>query len=236
METVLDLSGVHTYYGASHILRGVSFRLAAGECMSLMGRNGMGKSTTLRTIVGLVKPVKGTVTALGRETRRMETYEIAAAGVAYVPEGRGIFPDLTVVENLVMAARSGADGRSEWTLEEVFEVFPRLAERKESWGNNLSGGEQQMLTIGRALMTNPRILLLDEATEGLAPLIREDIWRVIERIKASGIACIIVDKNVNKLVELADRHVVLVKGQVVFDGDGKTLMKDPTFLHRHLGV
>jgi branched-chain amino acid transport system ATP-binding protein len=236
METVLDLADVHTYYGASHILRGVSFRLGGGECMSLMGRNGMGKSTTLRTIVGLVKPVKGTVTALGRETRRMVTYEIASAGVAYVPEGRGVFPDLTVVENLVMAARSGADGRCEWTLDAVLELFPRLAERKESWGNNLSGGEQQMLTVGRALMTNPKILLLDEATEGLAPLIREEIWRVIERVKAAGIACIVVDKNVNKLVALADRHVVLVKGQVVFDGDGETLMKDPAFLHRHLGV
>jgi branched-chain amino acid transport system ATP-binding protein len=236
METVLELADVHTYYGASHILRGVSFRLGGGECMSLMGRNGMGKSTTLRTIVGLVKPVKGTVIALGRDTRRMVTYEIAAGGVAYVPEGRGIFPDLTVVENLVMAARGGTDGRCDWTLDAVFDVFPRLAERQESWGNNLSGGEQQMLTIGRALMTNPRILLLDEATEGLAPLIREDIWRVIGRIKASGIASIVVDKNVNKLVELADRHVVLVKGQVVFDGDGETLMNDPAFLHRHLGV
>ena len=236
MDTVLELADVHTYYGASHILRGVSFRLGAGECMSLMGRNGMGKSTTLRTIVGLVKPVKGKVTALGRETRRMATYEIAAAGVAYVPEGRGVFPDLTVVENLVMAARSGADGRSEWTLDAVLELFPRLAERKESWGNNLSGGEQQMLTIGRALMTNPKILLLDEATEGLAPLIREEIWRVIERVKAAGIACIVVDKNVKRLVDLADRHLVLVKGQVVFDGDSETLMKDPAFLHRHLGV
>jgi branched-chain amino acid transport system ATP-binding protein len=236
METVLELADVHTYYGASHILRGVSFRLRAGECMSLMGRNGMGKSTTLRTVVGLVRPVRGTVRALGRETRRMVAYEIAAAGVAFVPEGRGIFPDLTVAENLVMASRSGADGHCEWTLDAVLELFPRLAERMESWGNNLSGGEQQMLTIGRALMTNPKILLLDEATEGLAPLIREEIWRVIERVKASGIACIVVDKNVKRLVALADRHLVLVKGQVVFDGDSETLMQDPAFLHRHLGV
>ena len=239
--TVLDLGGVHTYYGASHILHGVSFRLTRGECMSLMGRNGMGKSTTLRTIMGLVRPALGKVWVLGADTSYLATYQIAASGVAYVPEGRGIFPTLTVHENLVMAARPPANGAdaeagASWTLETVFELFPRLAARRDSWGNTLSGGEQQMLTIGRALMTNPQILLLDEATEGLAPLIREEIWRVIETIKASGIACIVVDKNVKQLVQIADRHVILVKGQVVFDGDGKTLMQDPAFLHRHLGV
>ncbi len=233
---VLELADVHTYYGASHVLRGVSLRIGAGECISLMGRNGMGKTTTLRTAVGLVRPVRGTVRAFGSDTRRLPVNRIAAAGIAYVPEGRGIFSDLTVVENLTMAARAGADGRRDWTLDAVFALFPGLAERKDGRGATLSGGEQQMLTIGRALMTNPKVLLLDEATEGLAPLVREAIWRVIARIKASGIACIVVDKNVHRLVALADRHVILVKGRVVFDGDGEALLRDPAFLHRHLGV
>ncbi|MBK8906914.1 MAG: ABC transporter ATP-binding protein [Rhodospirillales bacterium] len=235
-ETVLELRDVHTHYGASHILRGVSFSLRRGECISLMGRNGMGKTTALRSIMGLVRPSRGSVVAFGRDTRRLATYRIAASGVAYVPEGRGIFPNLTVRENLVMAARAGVGGRRDWTLETVLELFPNLAERAGSSGAALSGGEQQMLTIGRALMTNPAIMLLDEATEGLAPLVREEIWRVIARIKRAGIACIVVDKNVGKLIDVADRHVILVKGEVVFDADGAALMQDPDFLHRHLGV
>lgn len=235
-ETVLELRDVHAHYGASHILRGVSFALRQGECMSLMGRNGMGKTTALRTIMRLVPPTRGSVLAFGQDTRRLSTHRIAASGVAYVPEGRGIFPNLTVRENLVMAARAGADGRRDWTLETVLALFPNLAERAGNLGNALSGGEQQMLTIGRALMTNPAVMLLDEATEGLAPLVREEIWRVIARIKGAGIACIVVDKNVGKLIDVADRHVILVKGEVVFDADGPALLQDPDFLHRHLGV
>lgn len=233
---LLIVGGLHARYGASHVLQGVSFNLCEGECMSLMGRNGMGKSTTLKTIMGLVRPSLGKVWALGRDMGSLATHRIAASGIAYVPEGRGIFPTLSVTENLVVAARSSADGQREWTLSRIFELFPRLYERKDNAGHALSGGEQQMLTIGRALMTNPQILLLDEVTEGLAPLIREEIWRVIKVVKASGIACIVVDKNVNKLIEIADRHVILVKGCVVFDGDSAKLTRDPEFLHRHLGV
>jgi branched-chain amino acid transport system ATP-binding protein len=196
----------------------------------------MGKTTTLRTVMGLVPAAQGAVRVFGRDIRRLAPYEIAGLGVAFVPERRGIFPNLTVRENLVMAARRGKDGRSDWTLATVLELFPRLAARRDLWGNNLSGGEQQMLTIGRALMTNPAVLLLDEATEGLAPLVREEIWRVIAEIRKTGIACVVVDKNVKKLMELADRHVILVKGEVVFNGDGAGLMADPEFLHRSLGV
>ena len=235
-ETVLSFDAVHTYYGQSHILRGVSFRLARGECVSLMGRNGMGKSTTLRTAMGLVSPVHGTVAHFGVGANGRPPYRSANAGIAFVPEGRGIFPNLTVRENLMVAARPGREGRTDWTLERVLDLFPRLAERIDNWGNNLSGGEQQMLTIGRALMTNPSVLLLDEATEGLAPLIREEIWRVLGEITATGIACLVVDKNVKRLVEICDRHLLLVKGELVFDGNGEDLMADQDFLHRHLGV
>ena len=233
---LIEATGLHTHYGASHILRGIDFTVNPGETIGLMGRNGMGKTTLLKSLMGIVKPSGGSVSVCGRDMTGASTYDIVRQGIAYVPEGRGIFGNLSVRENLVMAARAGTRGQTDWNYERVLETFPRLAERLNHGGQQLSGGEQQMLTIGRALMTNPRILLLDEATEGLAPLIREEIWRVIERVKAAGIACIVVDKNVNKLVALADRHVVLVKGQVVFDGDGETLMKDPAFLHRHLGV
>ncbi|MCR9222040.1 MAG: ABC transporter ATP-binding protein [Alphaproteobacteria bacterium] len=235
-DAALAFQDVHTHYGASHILRGVSFRLGRGECVSLMGRNGMGKSTTLRTAMGVVRPSGGEVTHFGARANGRPSYRSATEGLAYVPEGRGIFPNLTVRENLVVAARPGRDGRRDWDLERVLELFPRLAERIDNWGNNLSGGEQQMLTIGRALMTNPDVLLLDEATEGLAPLIREEIWRVLGEIKRAGIACLVVDKNVKRLVEICDRHLLLVKGEIVFEGDGEALMADADFLHRHLGV
>lgn len=235
-QTVLAFDGVHTYYGASHILRGVSFKVGRGECVSLMGRNGMGKSTTLRTAMGLVAPVDGAVSHFGAPANGRPSYKAANDGIAFVPEGRGIFPNLTVRENLVVAARAGRNGQTDWTLERVLDLFPRLAERIDNWGNNLSGGEQQMLTVGRALMTNPDVLLLDEATEGLAPLIREEIWRVLAEIKAAGIACLIVDKNVKRLVEICDRHLLLVKGELVFEGDGDALMADQDFLHKHLGV
>lgn len=235
-KPLIRLVGAHVYYGSSHVLHGVDLTLEPGACLSLMGRNGMGKTTTLKTIMGLVRPGQGALQIFGRDAAQMPTYAIADAGIAYVPEERGIFPNLTVSENLIMAARPGRDGRNDWTFERVMDLFPRLAQREGHWGNNLSGGEQQMLTIGRALMTNPSALLLDEATEGLAPLIREEIWSVIRIIKEAGIAAIIVDKNVGKLSELADRHMILVKGRVVFEGGREDLLADPESLHRHLGV
>ncbi len=233
---VIVLEDVHAYYGASHVLHGMSLRLPAGSCMSLMGRNGMGKTTTLKTIMGLVEPRSGAVTIKGVFANGIAPNAVAYSGIAYVPEGREIFPNLTVRENLLIAARSGPSGTKNWTLERVLELFPRLAERLSHWGNHLSGGEQQMLTIGRALMTNPEALLLDEVTEGLAPLIRDEIWSVIEAIKGEGMATIIVDKNVNKLMALADQHLIVVKGEVVFSGDSAALAAQPELLHQHLGV
>ena len=233
---LIRMDGVDTYYGPSHILHGIDLSLEPGCCLSLMGRNGMGKTTTLKTIMGLVRPGKGKVEIRGHDVSKMPTHAIAASGIAYVPEERGIFPNLTVTENLLMAARLDQSGREDWTFQRVLDLFPRLAEREAQWGNNLSGGEQQMLTIGRALMTNPTVLLLDEATEGLAPLMREEIWRVIRVIKDAGIAVVIVDKNVGRLTELADRHMILVKGRVVFDGGRDELIADPERLHRYLGV
>lgn len=235
-EDMIDARGLHSFYGPSHILHGIDLRLRTGEAVSLMGRNGMGKTTTLRTLVGLLRPRRGQVFIGGKDMTGAAPHAVARAGIALVPEGRGIFPNLTVAENLRMAARPGPNGQQTWTLARVLETFPRLAERLAHWGNQLSGGEQQMLTIGRALMTNPQALLLDEATEGLAPMIRAEIWQVIENIKASGIACVIVDKNIKQLLELADRHVVLTKGRIVFEGTSAELLADPALLHRHLGV
>ena len=236
IKPLIRMDGVDTYYGPSHILHGINLSLEPGCCLSLMGRNGMGKTTTLKTIMGLVRPGKGKIEIHGHDVTKMPTHAIAASGIAYVPEERGIFPNLTVTENLLMAARLDQSGREDWTFQRVLDLFPRLAEREAQWGNNLSGGEQQMLTIGRALMTNPTVLLLDEATEGLAPLMREEIWRVIRVIKDAGIAVVIVDKNVGRLTELADRHMILVKGRVVFDGGRDELIADPERLHRYLGV
>ncbi len=233
---LIRIYGVDTFYGSSHVLHSIDLSLEPGCCLSLMGRNGMGKTTTLKTIMGLVRPGRGKVEIGGQDISKVPTHAIAASGIAYVPEERGIFPNLTVTENLSMAARLGESGRGDWTLQRVLDLFPRLAEREAQWGNNLSGGEQQMLTIGRALMTNPKVLLLDEATEGLAPLMREEIWRVIRVIKDAGIAVVIVDKNVGRLMELADRHMILVKGRVVFDGSRDELIRDPERLHSYLGV
>jgi branched-chain amino acid transport system ATP-binding protein len=235
-EPLLEARELHTYYGASHILHGVDFRIDRAETVGLMGRNGMGKSTLIRSMLGLVKPRSGEVRVHGTAMTGAEPFLIARQGIAYVPEGRGIFPNLTVRENLVMAARAGPDGRSNWTYERILATFPRLAERLGHGGAQLSGGEQQMLTIGRALMTNPQLLILDEATEGLAPLIAKEIWRIIGDIRAAGIATLIVDKNYAAVTAIADRNVILVKGRVVFDGDGATLLRDPDLLHRHLGV
>ena len=235
-DLLLEARDLHAYYGASHILRGVDFRIGRGEVVGLMGRNGMGKTTLIRTMLGLVKPRGGEVWVAGAAMTGAEPHRVARRGVAYVPEGRGIFPNLTVDENLVMAARSGIDGRREWTRDRVLATFPRLAERVDHGGSELSGGEQQMLTIGRALMTNPELLILDEATEGLAPRIAQDIWRIIEEIRSHGMAALIVDKNYRAVTALAARNVILVKGRVVFEGDSATLLAQPDLLHRHLGV
>jgi branched-chain amino acid transport system ATP-binding protein len=201
-----------------------------------MGRNGMGKTTLIRSLLGEVKPRHGDVKINGRVMTRAATHLIARQGIGYVPEGRAIFPNLTVRENLIMAARAAPSGRRDWTYERVLKTFPRLAERLSHGGQQLSGGEQQMLSIGRALMTNPILLILDEATEGLAPLIAKEIWRIVRTIRESGIAAIIVDKNFAALSALTDRNVILVKGRVVFEGTGNDLRKQPELLHQHLGI
>jgi branched-chain amino acid transport system ATP-binding protein len=201
-----------------------------------MGRNGMGKTTLLKTMLGLVKPRRGDVWVRGRWMTGAEPYRVARQGIAYVPEGRGIFPNLSVRENLVMAARPGVDGRREWTYERVLETFPRLAQRLGTGGGRLSGGEQQMLTIGRALMTNPDLLILDEATEGLAPHVAREIWRIVRDVRGHGIATLIVDKNYAAVCAISDRNAILVKGRVVFEGDSRALLGDRDLLQRHLGV
>ena len=232
----LEARDLHTHYGASHILHGVSLRVAAGETVCILGRNGMGKTTTLRSLLGLTPPSQGEVLVNGRVTTGLAPHQVARMGIAYVPENRGIFPTLSVRENLVMAARPGPGGRRDWTFERALETFPRLKERLNNMGNHLSGGEQQMLTIGRALMTNPELLILDEATEGLAPLIRKEIWAVIRAIKATGIAAIIVDKNVKALMEICDSAVVMTKGCVVFSGPAADFAADADLRAKHLGV
>jgi branched-chain amino acid transport system ATP-binding protein len=235
-EALIAARGLHSYYGASHILRGVDFHVARGETIGLMGRNGMGKSTLLKTLMGIVCPRAGTVQVKGRNMVGRPTYEVAQLGVAYVPEGRGIFGNLSVKENLLMAARPGTAGQRDWTYERVLDTFPRLAERLHHGGQQLSGGEQQMLTIGRALMTNPDVLILDEATEGLAPLIAREIWRICGVIRASGISSIIVDKAWKHVTQVTDRNVILVKGEVVFQGSSAELQSQPQLLDRYLGV
>jgi branched-chain amino acid transport system ATP-binding protein len=214
-EFLLDARGVNAWYGSSHVLQGVDLQIRRGETLGLLGRNGMGKSTLIRTLMGHVPQRQGQVTLFGVDRSKARPHEVARAGVAYVPEGRGIFPTLTVRENLVMAARPGRQGQRDWTLERVLSTFPRLAERIGNAGAQLSGGEQQMLSIGRALMTHPELIILDEATEGLAPLIVADIWRVIGEIRTSGIATLIVDRDYRKVLARSDRALVLQKGQVV---------------------
>jgi branched-chain amino acid transport system ATP-binding protein len=227
---------INTHYGRSHILRGVSFRVAPGETVSLLGRNGMGKTTLLRTLAGLVRPSSGSIRLNGTDVTSSRASVRSRAGLVIVPEGRGIFPNLTVAENLTFAARASSDGKRPWPLERVYALFPRLAERRHHWGNELSGGEQQMLSIGRALMTSPSIILLDEATEGLAPKLRDEIWSTVKQVTESGIAAIIVDKNLNDLMALADRNTIMAKGEIVFDGSSAALRADEALIHRHLGV
>lgn len=218
-EFILDASGVHAWYGSSHVLHGIDLQIRRGETIGLLGRNGMGKSTLIRTLLGHVTQRDGHIAFFGQDASHAKPHEVARLGVAYVPEGRGVFPNLSVRENLVMAARRGRDGRNDWSYERVLETFPRLKERLTNLGAQLSGGEQQMLSIGRALMTHPDLIILDEATEGLAPLIVLDIWNVINVIRASGIATLIVDRDYRKVLDQSDRALVLQKGQVVLHGN-----------------
>jgi branched-chain amino acid transport system ATP-binding protein len=233
---LIETTDLHTYYDDSHILQGVSVKLEAGETLGLMGRNGMGKSTLIRTIMGLVRPRSGTVQVNGHDVTREPAYRISQRGIAYVPEGRGIFATLSVRENLAIAERAGVDGKTTWTAERVLDLFPRLAQRINNGGDQLSGGEQQMLSVARALLTNPRVLILDEATEGLAPLIRDEIWKTVRLVRESGIATLLVDKSVSEVTAVADRVVILVKGKIVFRGTPSALQADPDIMHRHLGV
>ena len=233
---LLEVRGLNTYYGASHELRELDFNIERGQTVGLMGRNGMGKSTLLKSITGLVKSRSGTILFQGQAIQAETPFAIANKGMAYVPEGRGIFGNLSVHENLVMAARAGVRGQQDWTYQRVLDTFPRLGERLGHGGQQLSGGEQQMLSIGRALMTNPDMLLLDEATEGLAPLIALAIWRICALVAKSGISTVIVDKNWQHMTQITQHNVILVKGEVVFQGTSDTLLAQPDVLHQHLGV
>ena len=225
-ELIVDARGVHAWYGSSHVLHGVDLQIARGQTVGLLGRNGMGKSTLIRTLLGHVTQREGRITLFGHDYSRARPHEVARAGVAYVPEGRGIFPNLTVRENLVMAARPGRDGRSDWTLDSVLATFPRLAERLANSGAQLSGGEQQMLSIGRALMTHPELLILDEATEGLAPQIVAEIWRVIAAVSAARIAILVVDRDWKRVAAQAGHLVVLQKGRVALHGSAAQVRED----------
>jgi branched-chain amino acid transport system ATP-binding protein len=236
MSALLEVRDIASYYGSSQALFGVSFDVRAGELVALIGRNGMGKSTTVKTVMGLIAPRAGSVRFADAPIHGEPAYRVAQAGIGLVPEGRQIFPNLTVRENLVATARTRAAEGSPWTLAKVYEMFPRLAERSGNPGVNLSGGEQQMLAIGRALMTNPRLLILDEATEGLAPLLRAEVWRCLERLKDSGLSLVVIDKNLGPLLRLADRHYILEKGRVVWSGTSDELRAQKDTLHAYIGV
>ncbi|MCF8478154.1 MAG: ABC transporter ATP-binding protein [Pseudolabrys sp.] len=233
-DDILALDGVETCYGQSQVLFGVALTIAPGEMVTLMGRNGMGKTTSVRSIMGLTPARAGTIRFMGEEIRGLPPYKIAQRGIGLVPEGRQIFPNLSVRENLVATAVRRDGGT--WTLDAVYDLFPRLSERAASMGNQLSGGEQQMLAVGRALMTNPRLLILDEATEGLAPLIRQEIWRCLARLKESGLAVLVIDKNVGALMKVAGRHFMIERGRVVWSGSSSELSAVPDVQHRYLGV
>jgi len=236
VTAILAATGLHTYYGASHVLRGVDLSVMPGQAIGLMGRNGMGKTTLIRTLLGLAPMRAGQILVDGRDVANQPPHARARLGIAVVPEGRGVFASLSVRENLLLAARPGVDGAVHWPLDRVLAAFPRLAQRIGHRGGQLSGGEQQMVAIGRALMTSPRLLILDEATEGLAPLVRDEIWRTIALIRADGIGTIVVDRTVTAVLSLVDRATVLVKGQVGYDGDPAALAADAAMLSRYLGV
>ena len=234
-KLIVDARAIHAWYGSSHVLHGVDLQIARGETLGLLGRNGMGKSTLIRALLGHVVQRQGHIALFGQDMSKARPHEVARQGIAYVPEGRGVFPNLSVRENLVMAARPGRYGRNDWPMDRVLDTFPRLQERFASLGAQLSGGEQQMLSIGRALMTHPELIILDEATEGLAPKIVQEIWRVVGSIRASGIATLIVDRDYRKVIARADRAIVLQKGAVVLAGPCETL-RDSAELASYLGV
>ncbi len=233
---LLEVAGIETSYGLSRVLFGISLSIAAGEMVSLMGRNGMGKTTTVRSIMGLTPSTAGSIRFAGSEIRELPAYRIAKLGLGLVPEGRQVFPNLTARENLIATAANRNGAADPWTLEKVFALFPRLAARASSMANLLSGGEQQMLAVGRALMTNPRLLILDEATEGLAPLIRDEIWHCLELLRAAGQSILVIDKNVDALTRIADRHYIIERGRVVWSGSSPELASAPEIQHRYLGV
>jgi branched-chain amino acid transport system ATP-binding protein len=233
---LLEVEAIETCYGRSQVLFGLSLAIGSGEMVTLMGRNGMGKTTTVRSIMGLTPAMAGAIRLGGTDIRRLPAYLVAQRGVGLVPEGRQVFPNLTARENLVATAANRGAAADPWTLEKVCNLFPRLAERLDSMANTLSGGEQQMLAVGRALMTNPRLLILDEATEGLAPLIREEIWSCLTRLKKAGQSILVIDKNVEALTQIADRHYLIERGRVVWTGTSPELAAAPEIQHRYLGV
>lgn len=236
MNVLLSLCGVESFYGASQALFGMNLEIERGTFVTLLGRNGMGKSTTVKAITGLLRPARGQIAFEGRSIHGLASHRIARAGVGLVPEGRQIFPTLTVRENLVATARNRHDASSPWTLGRIYALFPRLREREKNLGANLSGGEQQMLAIGRALMTNPKLLVLDEATEGLAPLIRGEIWQCLKQLKEGGLSILCIDKNLAPMLELGDRHYIVDKGRVAWQGDSAGLRRDIARLQSCLGV
>jgi branched-chain amino acid transport system ATP-binding protein len=233
---LLEVEKIDTRYGLSQVLFGMSLAVGSGEMVTLMGRNGMGKTTTVRSVMGLTGAMAGSIRFAGREIRGLPAYRIAKLGLGLVPEGRQIFPNLTARENLVATAGNRNAAQAAWTLPRVYELFPRLEARQGNMGSELSGGEQQMLAIGRALMTNPRLLILDEATEGLAPLIRAEIWRCLARLKSEGLAILVIDKNVDALTRIADRHYLIERGRVVWTGTSAELAGAPDVQHRYLGI
>src|SRR6266481_1576903 len=236
LAPLLEIDGIETCYGLSQVLFGLSLSVRSGEMVAMMGRNGMGKTTTIRSIMGLTPARAGAIRFAGHEVRNVPSFRIAQLGIGLVPEGRQIFPNLTVRENLVAAAGNRLGSADPWTIEKIHALFPRLAERGNNMGVTLSGGEQQMLAIGRALMTNPRLLILDEATEGLAPLIREEIWHCLSMLKARGQSVLVIDKNVEALIRIADRHYLVERGRVMWNGTSGALAAAPELQHRYLGV
>jgi branched-chain amino acid transport system ATP-binding protein len=233
---LLEVSNIETSYGLSRVLFGISLAIAPGEMVSLMGRNGMGKTTTVRSIMGLTPATAGSIRFAGAEIRDLPAYRVAKLGIGLVPEGRQVFPNLTTRENLVATASNRTSATEPWTLEKVLALFPRLATRAATMANLLSGGEQQMLAIGRALMTNPRLLILDEATEGLAPLIRDEIWRCLQNLRTAGQSILVIDKNVDALTRIADRHTIIERGRVVWSGSSAELARSADIQHRYLGI
>lgn len=236
MSALLSLRGVTAHYGASQALFGIDLEIGPGEFVTLLGRNGMGKSTTVKTVMGLIRASQGSIVFDGRDIGGLPAYRVAQRGIGLVPEGRHIFPNLSVRENLVATAHNRQGAARPWTLERVYALFPRLSERARHLGSHLSGGEQQMLAIGRALLTNPRLLILDEATEGLAPVVREEIWTALEALKRTGLAVLCIDKNLEPLLATADRHAIVEKGRVAWTGTSRDFLDDEPRLLRYLGV